>query len=110
MLACTFGANSRPKRYKETKNTNYHFFPTTTFEGSGYRAKAGYCACPLHTPPPKGWANHLSQPSGETSGHTPTLSPYKEQACPPSGSKHVNMLLVLHPCPLLLQYPSKSLA
>ena len=98
ILACTFGANSRPKGYKETKNTNYHFFPTTTFEDRGYGAKAGYCACPLHIPPPKGWANHLSEPSGETPGHTPTLGPYKEQACPPSGSQHGNMLLVLHPC------------
>ena len=25
-------------------------------------AKAGSCACPLHSPPPKGWADHLSCP------------------------------------------------
>ena len=50
--------------------------PTATFGEPG--AKAGYCAYPLHTPPPKGWAIHLSHPSGP--GHTPTLTPYKEQA------------------------------
>ena len=29
---------------------------------------------------PRGWANHLSHPSGLTSGHTPTLTQYNEQA------------------------------
>ena len=47
-------------------------------------AKAGYCACPLHSAPPKGWADHLSHPSGLTRRHTPTLTPYKEQACSPT--------------------------
>ena len=35
--------------------------PAATSEELG--AKAGCCPCPLHTPPPKGWANHLSHPS-----------------------------------------------
>lgn len=48
------------------------------------KAKAGcqkqkpeYCACPLHTVPPKGWANYLSHSSGLTSGPL-TLTSYKE--------------------------------
>ena len=45
------------KRVKETKKKKNL---TTTFEESG--AKAGYCACPLHTTPPKGWENHRSYP------------------------------------------------
>ena len=65
------------KRYKKTKKT-----PTATSEELG--AKAGYCACPLHPAPPKGWAKHLSHPSGLTPGHIPTLTPYKEPACAPA--------------------------
>ena len=60
------------KRYKETKST------TATSEEPG--AKAGSYACPLHTTPPKGWADHLSHPSSLTPGPTPTLTPYKEPA------------------------------
>lgn len=37
--------------YKKTKS------PVATSEEPG--AKTGYCACPLHTTPPKGWANPL---------------------------------------------------
>ena len=43
--------------------------------------KAGHCTCPLHSAPPKGWADCPSHPSGLTHRHTPTLTPYKEQAC-----------------------------
>ena len=78
------------ERYKETKKT-----PTATFEGPG--AKPGYCACPLHTTLPKGWAKHLSHPSSPTPGHTPTLTPYKEPACPSSRSNQGNLLLVFAP-------------
>ena len=42
-------------RYKKTKN------PTAASEEPG--AKAGYSACPLHSTPPKGWADHLRPPS-----------------------------------------------
>ena len=52
-------------------------------EGPG--AKAAYCTCPLHRPPPKGRAKYLSRPSGQTPGHTPTLTPKKEQTRPPRG-------------------------
>ena len=61
-------------RYKKTKN------PAATSEGPG--AKAGYCACPLPSTPPKGWADHLSHPSSPTPGPAPTLTPYKEPARP----------------------------
>ena len=63
------------KRYKRPKNS------TATSEEPG--AKVGYCACPLHLTPPEGWADDLSYPSGPNPGHTPTLTPYKEQACQP---------------------------
>ena len=49
--------------------------------------KQGTVHSPPHTTSPKEWADHLSQPSGPTPGHTPTLIPYKEPARPPSGSK-----------------------
>ena len=81
-----------------TKDTKRPKNPTATFEEPG--AKAGYCTCPLCTTPPKGWAKHLSHPSGLTSGYTPTLTPYNEQARqrPPQGaSKHGNLLFVLTP-------------
>lgn len=35
---------------------------------------------PLHTPPPKGWADHISPPFGLTPGPAPTVAPYKEPA------------------------------
>ena len=60
------------KRYKGSKKA--------TFEEPG--AKAGQCACPLHIPPPKGWAKHLSYPSSPTPGCTPTLILYKEHTHP----------------------------
>ena len=72
------------KRYKKTPN------PAATSEEPG--AKAGYCTCNLHTPPPKRWANHLSHSSSPNPGHTPSLTLYKEPAHfpSPSGSKHGN--------------------
>ena len=45
--------------------------------------------------PPRGWAEHLRHPSSRTPGQTPTLTPYKEQAHPPS--KQGNLLLFLTP-------------
>ena len=50
--------------------------------------KTGWLTLTLHTPPPKGWANHPSHhPSSPPPGHTPILTPYKEQACPSPGIK-----------------------
>lgn len=51
------------------------------------KAKAGYCPCSLCSPPPKEGAKSLSHPSNPIPGHTSTLTPYKEQACAPLGSK-----------------------
>ena len=53
-------------------------------------------ACNSH----KGWANHLSHPSGPTLEPTPTFTLHKEQAhCPPPQglSKLGKLLFVLHP-------------
>ena len=92
------------KRFKETKKPSCQFWRVwSKSRRSG--AKAGYCACPLHTMPPKGWANHLSHPSGMTPGHTPTLTPYKEQARPHSGSKQAREPVVCSCYPLLQQAP-----
>ena len=62
-------------------------------------AKAGYCTCPLHSTPPKGWANHLSHTFHPTPGHTPTLTPYKEPAHPPhwGASKGTSYSFLLPP-------------
>ena len=95
------------KRYKKTKKT-----PTATSEELGAKtgsgAKAGYCACPLNSTPPEGWAKHLSHPSGLTPGHTPALTPEKEQACPPQGANEQgNLLLVLAPLPAAAEAPIK---
>ena len=84
-----------------TKNTKRAKNSTATFEKS--RAKAGYCSCPLHTIPSKGWVDHLSHPSGPTPGHTLTLTPYKEPVRPSLASKQRK-----HMCshsPLLQQGP-----
>ena len=67
-----------------------------TFEELG--AKAGYCTCPLHIPPPKRWANQLSHPSCPTPGLTTTLTPHKEPAHPLWWvSQQGNLLLVFAP-------------
>ena len=71
--------------------------PTATSEGSG--AKAGYCPCPLHRTPPKGWANHLSNPFNLTPGHTPTFTLCNEPALPSRGANKRNCYLFFtHPC------------
>ena len=67
------------KDTKRPKKPNCHFRRARSKTWvSG--AKAGYCARPLHATPPKGWAKHLSHPSGPTPGRTPALTRYKEQA------------------------------
>ena len=52
--------------------------------------KQGTLHAPLHATPPEGWANHLSHPSDSTCGHTLTLTPYKEQTAPSSGSEQAS--------------------
>ena len=90
------------RRYKKTKT------PTAISEELG--AKAGYWACPLHSTPPRGWADHLSHASGPTPGHTPALTPYKEAAHPPweGNLEQGNLLLVLAP-PCCSRSPRKAL-
>ena len=84
--------NEIQKAKKKNKQTN----PTTTSEELGTEAE--YCECPLLSTPPKGWANHPSNPSAPTPRHTPTPSPYREPACPPSwGASKGNFLLFLLP-------------
>ena len=65
------------KRYKKTKQKpKKPTHQTATSKDPG--AKTVYSTCALHTPPPKGWAIHLSHPSGPICGHTPTITPCKE--------------------------------
>ena len=61
-------------RYEKTKN------PTATSEESG--AKAGYCSWPLHTAPPRGWADHISHPCGPTHASGPTLTRLRDHLTP----------------------------
>ena len=78
--------NKNTKKKKQNPTTNWKNQPNShpTAMSKELGAKAGYCSCPLHTTPPKGWANHLSRPSDLTHGHTATLALYRESACPPS--------------------------
>lgn len=63
------------------------------------RAEAGYCTCPLHTPPPMRWTKHLSHPLAWA---LDTLYPHTmwETNWAPSSqreSKQRNLLFVLAP-------------
>ena len=62
-------------------------------KGSKAVKKSSACTCLLHTPPPKGQANHLNHPSGPTPGHTTTLTSYKESG----KDEQRKLLLVLTP-------------
>ena len=68
------------KRYKKTK-----------------RSRSRVLVCTLYTVPPRGWADHLSDPSTPTPGHTPALLPHKEPAVSSSGSQQRKLLLVFPP-------------
>lgn len=73
--------------------------------------KQGTAHSPLHMTSPKGWANHLSHPFGLTPGHTPTFTPYKEQAHPltqGASKQRADLLCVLTP-PYCSRGPSKGL-
>ena len=61
------------KRHKETKKPNCFF-------------QRGWSKSSISIPP-KGWAKHLSHLSCQISGQPPTLTPYKKQAHPASGSE-----------------------
>ena len=73
-------------------------------------AKIGYCSCPLHSTPPKGWAKYLSHPSCWTPGHSPALVPYKEPAHPHLREQAIKGSCCLFSLPQLKQGPRKSLA
>ena len=73
------------ERCKEVEKPNWYFYRAFN-KNSGSGTKAEYCTCPLQTPPPKGWVKRLSHPSGPTTGHCPTLSPYKEQIQSPTST------------------------
>ena len=60
-----------------TKDTKRPRNPSATFEEPGAQS-VGSKGRVLHTPPPTGWAKHLSHPFGLIPGHTPALTPYKE--------------------------------
>ena len=51
-------------KLRTTRCKNDQKTPAAISEEPG--AKAGYCACPLHTASPKGWADLLSHPSSPT--------------------------------------------
>ena len=71
---------------------------TVTSEVLG--AKAGYCAWSLRHQggaPPRGWAAHLSHPSGPTHPTAPTQTLFKGPACSTSGSEQGHLLLVFPP-------------
>ena len=79
-----------PKDTKRPKNT------TATFEQP--RAKIGYCARALHTPPPKGWTEHLGDPSCLTPEQHSHPHLRTEPAPAPQGaSKQGNLLFALAP-------------
>lgn len=58
----------------QRQKPNCHFYRAWS-KNRVWGAKGGYWACPLYTPPPKGWAKYLSNPSGLSPGHTPTFTP-----------------------------------
>ena len=88
--------------------------PTTTSEEPGAKTRCweqkqstAHALCTQH---PKWWAEHLSYPSDLTPGHTPTLTPWKEPAYPPTlGSKQGDLLFVFHPFCSWSSNPSKAL-
>ena len=88
---------------KDTKRPKH---PTATFDEPG--TKAGYCACPLHTTPPNGWADHLSHSSTLTPGHTPTSNRIRNKLALPPGSEQAMETVVCSHFLLLQQGPHKT--
>ena len=86
------------------KKTNCHFWGARN-KSRGSGAKAGHCACPLHSAPPKGWADHLSHPSGWTPGPTPI----RNQLAPPQGVSEQGKLLLVLPPLCCSRGPNKAL-
>ena len=77
------------KRYKKTKKAQLSLLKSWE-QKLGGGSKTGVLRMPPELNTTKGWANHLSHPSSLTPGPTPTLTTYKEQACPTSGSEQAS--------------------
>ena len=58
-----------------TEDTRGRKTHTATSEGPGAKRE-----CWEQTPPPEGWASHQKPASSPIPGHTPALTPQKEQA------------------------------
>ena len=97
------------QKIQKDKKPNCRFWRAGSKNNWVSGAKAGYCSCPPALNTTKGWANHLSHPSGLTPGHSPTLTPNKEWACPTLGSKQGNLLLVFAPSCSRHRGPHKAL-
>ena len=88
------------QKIQRPKNT------TATFEQP--RAKIGYCARALHTPPPKGWTEHLGDPSCLTLEQHSHPHLRKEPAPRSSGSEQAREPAVCARSPLPQQGPQLS--
>ena len=91
-LHAAVGANSGHKRYKETKKPSCHFW------GTWSKSTTAHAPCIQHHL--RGEQNTQATPPSRTPGHTPTLTPHKEQACHPLGSEQRRDPVVCsHPLP-----------
>lgn len=62
-------------------------------------ARVEYYTCPLHTPPPTRWEDHLNHSSHLTLGPAPTLTAYKEPAlCPLRREQARAPVVIISPC------------
>ena len=78
------------------KNPNYHFWRARSkYRVSG--AKAGHCSCPLHTTPPKGWADHLSHGSSRPLDPPPYSPHVRSRLTPPQEPSKGTCCLFLLP-------------
>ena len=62
-------------RHKKTKKPNCHFWRSGCKNTVSW-AKAGSCPCPLHSTPPKGWANLPKPPLWPDHWTHPTVIPH----------------------------------
>ena len=94
-----------------TKDTKRPQIPTATSEEPGakigyfyfVRSKSRVLSLLLALNTSRGVDKPPKPPSGPIPGHTPTLTPFKVQACSPSGSEQARKTVVFsHPPPLTL--------
>lgn len=90
--------------------------PTSTFQEPGaktgcWEQKQGTVHGPWNQYHQTRWTNRISHTSSLTPGHSPTLTPYKEQASTPSSASLRAREPVIYSCSPLLQHsPNKALA